>query len=494
MNLIEQLCQRYTDLTPAEIDRICLMSSSLQSLANLEDADVFIDCPMADSREDAIVVAEAKPAYVPSSYKNTVVGLVARRENEPAVHRTFRLGVPTKQMKAITQENRTVIQTVEPISLGDRVIGVLIVEKRTEDRTAFAAGAEARAKAEAPTEAERGGVFQPDFKRIVDGLPVAMVIVDSNGLVRYKNALAAQLFYDIGFVSNLDGMRYASFRLHPESGRPGEGAAGSEQESEFQIGSRWFNVREVPLDDRGSFAVLYSDITRLQEKERELVLKSTAIQEMHHRVKNNLQTVASLIQLQIRRSEAPALADSLQEIMGRILSISVVHELLMRQVSDTVGVREVLTQIIDHNVRIRPKVGDAVRISLEGDDFVITTDLATTLGLVVNELLGNALRHAFDGRTEGWLRVCVQKCGPDIELQVIDNGKGFDARHPSDRKELGLSLVRTLVRDKLKGTLIIRSGEQGTEITINFAGELYRRPAASERAAAGKESLWKKKF
>lgn len=90
-------------------------------------------------------------------------------------------------------------------------------------------------------------------------------------------------------------------------------------------------------------------------------------------------------------------------------------------------------------------MGDAVRISLEGDDFVITTDLATTLGLVVNELLGNALRP-FDGRTEGWLRVCVQKCGPDIELQVIDNSKRHDARHPSDRKELGLSLVRTLVR------------------------------------------------
>lgn len=98
---------------------------------------------------------------------------------------------------------------------------MLIVEKRTEDRTAFAAGAEARAKASADRSG-RGGVFQPDFKRIVDGLPVAMVIVDSNGLVRYKNALAAQLFYDIGFVSNLDGMRYESFRLHPESGRPGK--------------------------------------------------------------------------------------------------------------------------------------------------------------------------------------------------------------------------------------------------------------------------------
>ena len=113
MDIIWELCKKYTDLTEEEIATIQGMSAVLQPLANLEDADIFIDCPSWDG--DAIVVAEAKPSYVPSSYKKTVVGLLARKENEPAVARTFRLGVATKQMKAVTQENGRTIQSVEPI-------------------------------------------------------------------------------------------------------------------------------------------------------------------------------------------------------------------------------------------------------------------------------------------------------------------------------------------------------------------------------------------
>ena len=102
-SIIKQLCKKYTDLGDADIAIIETMSRFLQTVADLEDADIFIDCPGRDG--DAIVVAEAKPSGVPSSYKKTVVGLLAKQENEPAVARTFRLGVSTKEMKAITQEN-----------------------------------------------------------------------------------------------------------------------------------------------------------------------------------------------------------------------------------------------------------------------------------------------------------------------------------------------------------------------------------------------------
>ena len=93
MPIIRQLCKKYTDLNDEEIAIIETMSNFLQPIANLEDADIFIDCPGRDG--DAIVVAEAKPSDVPSSYKKTVVGLLARQENEPAVARTFRLGICT---------------------------------------------------------------------------------------------------------------------------------------------------------------------------------------------------------------------------------------------------------------------------------------------------------------------------------------------------------------------------------------------------------------
>lgn len=132
MNVIWSLCRKYTDLSDEEIRIIEHMSETLQPLANLEGADIFIDCPGRDG--NAIVVAEAKPECVPSSYKNTVVGLLAKPENEPAVARTFRLGVGTKQMKAVTQENGSTIQSVEPIRNGSHIIGVLILEKRVDEQ------------------------------------------------------------------------------------------------------------------------------------------------------------------------------------------------------------------------------------------------------------------------------------------------------------------------------------------------------------------------
>ena len=124
---IEQLCREYTDLSEEEIQVIEMMAKMLQPLANLEGADIFIDCPCREG--DAIVVAEANPEEAPSSYKSSVVGMLAKAENEPAVARTLHLGIATKHMRARTQENNYTIQAVEPIRLSNRVIGVLIREK-----------------------------------------------------------------------------------------------------------------------------------------------------------------------------------------------------------------------------------------------------------------------------------------------------------------------------------------------------------------------------
>ena len=186
MDVIEALCKQYTDLTEEEIGIIKGMSMVLQPLANLEDADIFVDCPASEG--DAIVVAEAKPQSVPSSYKKTVVGLLAKPENEPAVARTFKLGVATKQMKAVTQERTHVIQSVEPIKNGDRVIGVLIREKRADEQR---------------TVSERLHFSTQSYERMANAIThmfdennwlpecidEALIIVGHDGVVMFRNSL-----------------------------------------------------------------------------------------------------------------------------------------------------------------------------------------------------------------------------------------------------------------------------------------------------------------
>ena len=109
MMTIRELCEKHTSLTSADIEKIENMARTIPYLANLEDADIFIDCLLPSG--DAIVVAEANPKDSPSSYEKSVVGMIAYQQNEPAVARTFKVGVATKHMKALTQENTRVIQS-----------------------------------------------------------------------------------------------------------------------------------------------------------------------------------------------------------------------------------------------------------------------------------------------------------------------------------------------------------------------------------------------
>ena len=113
----------------------------------------------------------------------------------------------------------------------------------------------------------------------------------------------------------------------------------------------------------------------------------------------------------------------------------------------------------------------SVNISLEGDDFTVDSDIATSVALVVNELLQNSFKYAFQDRKEGSVRILVSQGDLYSRIQVIDNGVGFDVRK-TDGNRLGLSIVQTLVEDKLKGDLDIESGPEGTNTTFNFKNQV----------------------
>ena len=190
--LIQQLCREYTDLSDEEIQVIEMMAGTLQPLANLEAADIFVDCPCRD--KDAVVVAEAKPEEVPSAYRSSVVGMLAKEENEPAVARTFRLGIATKYMKARTQENNYTIQSVEPIKYNSRVIGVLIREKRigeNEEIQEEGAGYEA---IETPL-----NHMINENEWLTESIDEGLLLVDYKGRVSFRNLAGTEYWPELGF-------------------------------------------------------------------------------------------------------------------------------------------------------------------------------------------------------------------------------------------------------------------------------------------------------
>ncbi|NCB63701.1 MAG: histidine kinase, partial [Clostridia bacterium] len=403
MVTIKQLCEKYTDLTSEEIGIIESMTGLLQPLANLEDADIFIDCPGRDG--DAIVVAEAKPSDVPSSYKKTVVGLLAKQENEPAVARTFRLGVGTKQMKAVTQENGMTIQSVEPIRHGKRVIGVLIREKRVDEQRQVS---------------ERIHFSQQSYEQIANVLAhmasennwltecidEALLMVSYDGLVTFRNSLARELYRKLGYIEDVLGQPYENVRLlEPEQAR--EEVSGYSF-IEATVGRRVLNIKRIELNAPDTaFAIIIRDETWRREQEKALILKSVAIKEMHHRVKNNLQTIASLLRLQMRRTDSEETRLVLGESMNRILSIASTHELLAQSGVDEVMIGEVITNIKSNTIRYFANPHYDVSILLEGDDFKVDSDIATSVALIINELLQNSLKYAFRDGDKGLVRIVV---------------------------------------------------------------------------------------
>ena len=467
MEIIEQLCKQYTDLTDEEIAIIQGMTAVLQPLANLEDADIFVDCPASDG--DAIVVAEAKPESVPSSYKKTVVGLLAKPENEPAVARTFRLGVATKQMKAVTQERTHVIQSVEPIKNGDRVIGVLIREKRADEQR---------------TVSERLHFSEQSYERIANAIThmvegnnwltecidEALMMIDYNGVVSFCNSLARELYANLGFVEDVLGQKYENIRLIDVA--PDQEDADGYTSVETLVGQHSLVVKRIQIDsDDTDFAVVVRDITFLREQEKQLILKSVAIKEMHHRVKNNLQTIASLLRLQCRRSDNEETRLVLGESMNRILSIAATHELLARSGVDLIKIGEVIMNIKSNAVRYFARPHFSVNVLLEGDDFEVDSDIATSVALIINELLQNSLKYAFPKADEGNIRIVVTGGELYSRISVIDDGCGFDAAGiRTDR--LGLSIVQTLVKDKLRGKLVIESDQNGTRVSFDFKNQI----------------------
>ena len=406
MDIIRELCQKYTDLTEEEIATIQGMSAVLQPLANLEDADIFIDCPSWDG--DAIVVAEAKPSYVPSSYKKTVVGLLARKENEPAVARTFRLGVATKQMKAVTQENGRTIQSVEPIknTAGDRVIGVLIREQRVDEQRQVS---------------ERLHFSEQSYEQIANALShmvgsnnwltecidEALLMVDRTGLVAFRNSLARDLYRQLGYIEDPLGQLYENVRLVE---RVDDTDQSGYSVIETTVGRHSLSIKRIQLESEDmAFAVVIQDNTWKKEQEKALILKSVAIKEMHHRVKNNLQTIASLLRLQVRRSDNEETRKVLGESMNRILSIATTHELLAQSGVDQVKIGEVILNIKNNTVRYFARPHFDVNITLEGDDFEVDSDIATSVALIINELLQNSLQYAFQDRETGLIRIVVTR-------------------------------------------------------------------------------------
>jgi two-component sensor histidine kinase len=310
--------------------------------------------------------------------------------------------------------------------------------------------------------------------RVGDGL----IRLDVSGAVIYASPNAISAFNRMGLAGELDG------NVLGEIARKVSQIKREAHEEAMEVSLSGKSLRRVEIEntrgtidllvlpllaggDRIGAIVLLQNVTELRRRERELVTKDATIREIHHRVKNNLQTVSALLRLQSRRIEDPAASAALNEAVRRIASIALVHETLSSSTEASVAFDDVLDRLIKHALELSPRMGE-LNIARTGELGSLDPRVATPLSLVVTELIHNALEHGL-AESGANLTVEVSRLEDAAQIVIFDDGVGLpDGFTILESANLGLQIVRTLTENELKGTIKLIRTNRGTEAQLNF--------------------------
>ncbi|MGY3779508.1 sensor histidine kinase [Isobaculum melis] len=470
-NQIAALCQKYSDLTDADIDEICFQAHKIEMSTMYAEQDVFIDIINIYTRE-AVVIYHKPPTKVASLYKETVVGKTAKRENEPGVLRTFETTLNSEGLLARNQEDKLIRQKVYPIRNNKRNIAVLIIEEDVSQtiKDSFEVSHKHQDFVEVSSALQAIESFN---ESIVDNLNDGILIFDKAGYLLQKNK-AADLYYEsFGYIGDILGLHYDNLSLDLSTFEQlaylkTTGEWSNSHVKEVKFDSYYFAMKQIFVDQENVFIMMLQDKTEIKDKEAEIISKSVAIREIHHRVKNNLQSVVSLLRIQARRCESQEAKTVLNESVSRILAISATHELLSKQVEDGIQLKTVLESVV---YNIQRCFSERQQITIMNDvspEIVIDSDRTVAIALIVNELLQNSYDHAFENDQVGLIQLTAKKDEKVITISVIDNGTGFDVKKVATTS-LGLQIVNSYVKDKLRGKIKIKSNREiGTSTCFSF--------------------------
>jgi two-component sensor histidine kinase len=225
--------------------------------------------------------------------------------------------------------------------------------------------------------------------------------------------------------------------------------------------------REFAESDIALFSTLANQ-TALAIENARLVTNAAVVREMHHRIKNNLQTVAMLLRMQASSGENLSARDATEVVqisVNRILSIAAVHEILSQEGFRFVDVKDVAERIARLTAQNMISPDQHIGVHVTGEAIVLPSKPATSLALVINELLQNALEHAFVGQEQGTVTISLSRSPQHFIIEVSDDGVGLPRERPAST---GLQIVETLVRDDLRGKLTLKSGRQGTQVIVRL--------------------------
>ncbi|MDO5500686.1 MAG: sensor histidine kinase [Propionibacteriaceae bacterium] len=478
MQLMTQLMRDHAAISADDEDFLFRLVAEWQLVADLSFSDLVLWVP---DRDPNIfwAVAQIRPTTGPTALDDDVAGDRIAYHPEHGVPEAYLTGVMVETSENKLQAGVPVDVHAIPIMRDGRVVAV--VERHTNQMGVRAPGSLEDTYleiAEMLTEMLCRGQFpvpgtpsDPVMSpRVGDG----MIRLDAHLNVMYATPNAVTAYRRMGLAADLEDenlpaiTRSLQVPVDWETETPDPldeaFALGEATEIEISVGMISIRLRLLPLTDGAEPAgvvVLCRDVTELTKRERQLVTKDATIREIHHRVKNNLQTVAALLRMQARRIPSPEARSALTEAVSRVAAIAVVHETLSQSYDDAVEFDEVADRVLKMLGGLALTRGDAVSARREGSFGLVPAEVATSLSLVVTELCQNAMEHGLVESHHGLLRVVPRVVGNQLRVQVIDDGIGLPPDFSLETSgSLGLSIVATLMSD-LGGTFQLANNPDG---------------------------------
>ncbi len=477
---MDELLRRRSELADADIDWLHKLVGEWQLLADLSFADLLLFAPAGAER--FMCVAQIRPSTGPTAYQDDKVGHVVTVTDRPQLALALAEGRVCREGDPVWVEGVPIREEAIPVRHRGRFVAVVSRDgnlagarspSRLEIAYLHAANdlaqmiADGRFPVPGSTPPEEGG------PRVGDGF----IRLDPDGTVSYASPNAMSAYRRLGHRGDLLGLDLSAVTAElAAAGREArEEPVGAfvrgrlPRSGDVEAADAVVHLRAIPLRlaERDSGAVvLVHDVTELRRRERQLMTKDATIREIHHRVKNNLQTVAALLRLQARRLASPEARAALEESVRRVSAIALVHETLSLTLDEVVPFDEIAAAILAMLADLAAQ--ERVDIDLEGSFGRLPARVATSLAMVVTELVQNAVEHAYGGRA-GRVVVRVDRGGGRLRVVVLDEGAGLPEGFGLDGSDrLGLQIVRTLVRGELGGGLLLeRRRDGGTAATVD---------------------------
>jgi two-component sensor histidine kinase len=476
--VLERIVSERTDLGPADVDVLSRLVSDWSLLSDLSLSDLVLWVPTWNEA-GLVAVAHVRPTTAPTCVPDDVLGTFSPRGRAPHLDLAAALGRPVIRREP---ERGSVPLGVEayPIRCQDRVVGVVSREASAAPRVAgqleriyLDSADELFAMLVEGTFPTPGGDGQDRSPRVGDGV----MRLDPTGRVTYASPNSVSALRRLGLATDVVGSSFPELvtrlthRPGPVDASVSAVASGRVAGSaDVENASATVLLRGIPLVRSGQHLgaiVFCQDVTDLRRRERALVSKDATIREIHHRVKNNLQTVAAMLRLQARRAGTAEAKEALGEAELRVAAIAVVHESLTTDVGEQVDFDAIVDRIIGLVGDLAPAYSagrEVPWLARSGSLGLLSADLATPLAMSVSELLYNAVEHAAATRIEVMLSRSADANG--LRLVVRDDGVGLPDGFDVAKGGLGTSIVTSLVTGDLQGECRFERAEPGTEVTI----------------------------